>query len=186
MRIRDIERAIHAVERAQNKLIEFDKKYPIKYKKELERVAERTITQWYNSYLTPIVYDRAESLYHAYKIEIIGTDIHIDFDSSYMDEYVGRDVNSLIYENSFVSGYHGGASSGTTKNGQSHPHPGIPYWKTPIPKFTNWGRPALRSFSPYYRIKNLMDQKIKEIDKEKDREWQKEIDNIKRCISKLI
>lgn len=185
MRMRDIERAIHAIERAENKIVEINKKYPIKYKEELQYVADKEITRWYNKY-PPIVYKRKESLYHAYKIQIIGTDINVDFNKSYMDEFIQREANKYIYPNSFIGGYHGGAIGGVTKYGQPHPAPGVPYWKTPIPEFAFWGRPALRSFSPYSRVRFVINQKIREIDKEKSDEWNKEIQNITRCINKLL
>lgn len=181
MRMRDIDRAINAVERAQQTLERIDKTYPKKYKKELERIGYTVITRWYNSYITPIYYRRQESLYHAFKVELINQDVRVSFDYSYLDAFTHNVSNEYIYENSFIQGYHGGATSG-----EGHPSPGIPYWRTPIPSFGEWGRPAKASLSPYYEMKRLMNQKIRELDNEKDSIWGKELKNMRRCISKLI
>ena len=173
MRIRDIKSAINSVQRAKKKVEEINKKYPKKYKQELEFIGDYVITDWYSAY-DPIYYDRLGRLYDAYKVELNGLNYEVIFDSS----LIGG--NDLIFENSFMSGYHGGSSKG-----KNHPAPGIPYWRTPHPFYSEWGRPALRSFSPYTRMVSEMNKLIKKIDKEKQNEFNKEIAKVQRAINRL-
>ena len=172
MKTRDIIAAIKSVENAKLKLEKMNKVYPKKYKEELEEVGKSVVAQWYATY-DPIFYRRGGSLYHAFKVYLNGLDYGVDFDY----RFIG---NEIIFENSFMQGYHGGAIGG-----EEHPHPGIPYWRTPIPSFTDWGRPAKRSFSPYSRMVSEMNKKIKEIDEEKQREFDNVINRVEKAILKL-
>lgn len=176
MKTRDIIAAIKAVQKAKTKLEKMNETYPRKYKEELEEVGKTVIAQWYATY-EPVFYNRDRSLYHAFRVDLRGTDYSVDFDSAYLEH---GSLSSLIFENSFMQGYHGGVSSG-----KGHPQPGMPYWRTPIPSFVDWGRPAIRSFSPYYRMVFEMNKKIKEIDKEKQEEFDKTINKVENALSKL-
>lgn len=173
MRIRELESAILEIQKAKKSFEEMNKKYPKKYAEELYLVGDNIITEWYSQY-DPIFYERSGSLYNAFKVNLNGVNYSVEFDSSFIDG------NELIFQNSFIEGYHGGA-----KSGENHPSPGIPYWRTPIPQFTEWGRPAKRSFSPYIRMIQEMNKKIKEIDKEKQEEYDKIIEKVEKKINKL-
>lgn len=177
MRIRDINAAINCVQKAITKIEKLNKLYPQRYKEELEEVGNSVIDQWYETY-DPIVYERTGSLYNAFKVTLNGTDYNVSFDSSFIG-------NKIIFYNSFMEGYHGGAKSGKTKFGEPHPAPGIPYWKTPIPEFTHWGRPAMRSFSPYTRMMSEMKKRIKQIDKEKQDEFDSIMAKVRRAVEKI-
>lgn len=172
MRTRDILEVIKTTERAKKRIENMNKKYPQKYKEELEEIGRSVISEWYATY-DPIFYNRQMGLKHAWRVVLNGTNYRVDFDPELMDSSYDID-NEYIFENSFMNGYHGGAI-----------HNGIPYWRTPYPEFTAWGRPALRSFSPYSRMVSEMNRKIKEIDKEKQDEFDKEIAKVQRAINRL-
>ena len=175
-RVRDILAALRAVEKLEKKLNDMNKKYPLKYKEELERIGDHVITDWYSTY-EPIFYNRRGSLYNAFRVNLNGTDYSVEFDYNLLG---GDKVNELIFENSFIRGYHGGAADGV-----GHPNPGVPYWRTPYPLLTNWGRPALRSFSPYTRIVSEMNKKIREIDGDKQDEFNKAVNKVYKIINRF-
>lgn len=172
MRTRDIIEVIHVVEKAKNKVEKMNKKYPKKYKEELEEIGRSVISEWYATY-DPIYYDRQMGLKNAWKVTLNGMNYRVDFGSELMNTSYNISTE-YIFENSFMNGYHGGAM-----------HNGIPYWRTPYPEFTAWGRPALRSFSPYTRMVSEMNRKIKEIDKEKQDEFDKQIAKVQKAINRL-
>lgn len=177
MRTRDIQAVMNKIIWAKKQFEKMNEKYPKKYAEELYLVGDNVITEWYSTY-DPIFYNRSGSLYNAFKIDIGKDNGNIEFDSSLMGG------NDIIFENSFMNGYHGGAIKGP-----GHPNPGIPYWRTPIQpierRFKEWGRPALRSFSPYYRMISKMNKKIKEINKEKQKEYDEISDKVEKLIKKL-
>ena len=182
MRIRDIEALIKATEKAIIGVEKINKIYPKKYEEAANYVCDNVITQWYDTY-DPIVYDRRGSLYKMYEIKIRNNKLIVDIDG---EKFSG--LSRYLYELTFVEGYHGGAKKGKTGiDGymEDHPSPGIPYWKTPIPQFYFWGRPALRSFSPYYRIMSQLKKEMSEIDKERQVEYDKYVNKIKKIISRF-
>lgn len=178
MKIRDIERAINAVNNAKKRLDKMNEKYPKMYKNDLEEIGKSVIAHWYGTY-DPIYYDRKMDLRNAWRVNLNGLDYSVDFDASLM-EFNHRVSNEYIFENSFMHGYHGGAI-----NGDGHPNPGIPYWRTPFPELTYWGSPAVRSFSPYSRMVFEMKRRIKEIDNQKQNEFDSVIAKVQRAIDKL-
>lgn len=181
MRIRDLYRALNAVVRAKSKIEKMNEKYPKLYKEELDEIGKSVIAQWYAKY-DPIYYHRDRSLYHTYDISLEGTLLTVDFDQEYMDQYINREYNEWIYENSFEHGYHGGGIPGGKKDGGDN----IPYWRTPFPELTSWGRPAKLSFSPFNRMYKLMDKKIKEINRQKQNEFDQIVAPVERALKKII
>ena len=173
MRTRDILRAIKVAENAKRKLDDMNKKYPKRYKEELEEIGKSVISEWYATY-DPIYYDRQMGLKHAWKVSLNGMDYRVDFGYELMDTNYHQNTE-IVFNNAFMNGYHGGSFNN-----------GIPYWRTPYPEFTAWGRPALRSFSPYTRMVSEMNRKIKEIDKEKQDEFDKEIEKVQKAINRLM
>lgn len=149
-----------------------NEKYPKKYRDELEEIGRSVISEWYATY-DPIFYNRQMGLKHAWRVNLHGTNYSVEFGPELMDAS-HRVGNDYIFENSFMNGYHGGAM-----------HNGIPYWRTPYPDFVAWGRPALRSFSPYSRMVSEMNRKIKEIDKEKQDEFDQIINKVQKSINRL-
>lgn len=172
MKARDIDAAINSVIKAKRKIDEMNSKYPIRYVEELKQVGESVISRWYASY-EPIYYKRTGSLYDAYHVTLNGTDYSVEFDDSLLKD-------ETIFVNSFIYGYHGGAYKG-----EGHPNPGIPYWKTPFPKFKYWGRPAKLTMSPYQSMVTQMKKKIKEIDREKQREFDNIMNKVQKAIDRL-
>lgn len=180
MNTKYIIRAIKSVESAKQKIEQMNKKYPLRYKDELEDVGNTVVAKWYASYHA-YYYRSKESLFDAFKVILHGTDYSVEFDYTFMNTH--GEIDEYIFENSFIQGYHGGADK--DKNGK-HPHPGIPYWRTPFPTFKSWGRPALRSFSPYNQMVAKMNKTIKQIDRDKQNEYDKIIDRVNNSISKIL
>ena len=179
MRMRDLDRAIKAIEKAQKKIDKMNEKYPKLYQTELDELGKTIIAQWYASY-DPIYYQRTRSLYHAFDVSLDGSLLVIDFDREYMDNYISRQYNEWIYENSFENGYHGGAIPKDGSRGN------IPYWRTPYPELTRWGRPAIYSFSPFNRLYKEMTRKIKQITEQKQDEFNKVVAPVERAIRKIL
>lgn len=171
MRIRDIEEVIRVVQDAKQKLEKMNVTYPKKYVSEIDEIAKSVISSWYATY-DPIYYDRQMNLKHAYKVGIENeTDWYIEFGADLMG---GEDAD-IVYENSFIEGYHGGRDKD-----------GTPYWRTPYPYFTEWGRPAVKSFSPYIKINSQINSKIKEIDTEKQKEFDAIIARVQKSVDRLM
>ncbi len=190
MRRRDIVAVINSALKAKEKIKIMNKIYPQKYYDALCEIGESVITEWYSKY-PPIMYDRIGSLYNAFTVELDGTEYSVEFNSDLME----REKSDLIFQNSFINGYHGGASKGTIRKKdqfgnviyeEPHPHPGIPYWQTPIPQFGHWGRPARRDFSPYRKMVDKMNKKISEIDSEKQKEYDDIIEKVEKAINRLV
>jgi hypothetical protein len=173
MRTRDIIEVIHVVENAKKKIDKMNEKYPKKYRDELEEIGRSVISEWYATY-DPIYYhNRQMGLKHAWKVSLNGTNYSVEFGPELMDSSYHQSTE-IIFNNAFMDGYHGGSF-----------HNGIPYWRTPYPDFTEWGRPALRSFSPYSRMVSEMNKKIKEIDKQKQDEFDQIINKVQKSINRL-
>ena len=119
-----------------------------KYGKECKDALRSSIEQFYDDY-TPHVYKRQEGLLTAFRINADGT---YDFDGNLISGYhrVGKDY---LFDLAFQRGYHGGADK--NKNGwySYHPDPGTPYWRKPVPEYTEWGDPAAKT-TPILEIVN--------------------------------
>ena len=105
------------------------------------------IQHFYADY-EPLEYHRTESLYNLLQTRLSpnGDSLSIWFEpsemSSFRSGYSGEDG---LYDQVFRHGWHGGADtiadSKVAKYG-AHPDPGVPYWRTPSPYYTHWGRQA--------------------------------------------
>lgn len=122
-----------------------------KYGKQCKSALELSIEQFYDDY-TPRVYKRQEGLLKAFRINPDGT---YDFDSKLIAGH-HRVSNDYLFDLAFQRGYHGGADK--NKNGwyAYHPETGTPYWRTPVPEYTQWGRKAEQT-TP---ILAMVDEKI--------------------------
>lgn len=169
MKTKDIISAINSVDKTIKKVNEINKKYPPRYKEELDRIGDAVVTQWYDTY-DPIYYSRLGRLYDMYKVTLTKDKCIVHFG------YPIIGIETYIYYNSFVEGAHGGARSG-----ENHPNPGVPYWR----RYCTWGRPALVSFSPYDRMQIQMNNMIRKIDKERDSEFRFYIDKMVKAIGRL-
>lgn len=184
MKTRDIERAINATIKAKSKIEKMNMIYPKLYYNELNEIGKHVISKWYATY-EPIYYHRQMSLKHAYDVKLHGTDYSVVFDSSLISSFQHHQDNDYIYQIAFIEGYHGGDTFGGESKGSPHPHPGIPYWRTPFPYFTSWGRPAKRSWSPYYEMVNQMNNAIKKLDNKKQKEFDEIIKNVQAAINRI-
>lgn len=155
----------------QEELDRWDKQIPAiieeynnRYIKDGKLLIERIVDQFYEDY-DPNMYKRKEDLYNTYELYIVEEDEYeykSDFGSKYM-QYEHSGDNEIIYQNSFVAGYHGGAIGG-----KNHPNPGEPWWKAP-PSLKYWYKPA-KSWgeSPYYLALNDITDYGKMLQEERD------------------
>ena len=117
------------------------------------KIGRLAVWKWYRSY-SPKYYERKKTLYYGFKIEREGYKMRLHFgpEEMYHVHFVDKIDPTYIYENSFIGGYHGGAI-----DGENHPNPGIPYWRTPPPNYPYWSFPAKHDESPYKRINAAID-----------------------------
>lgn len=103
----------------------------------VHKLFEDVIQDFYSDY-TPDYYDRGLSLYNILNTKVSQDSLEIWFNPEAMthfrSEYGGEDG---LYDQVFRHGWHGGAGSG-----DDHPSLGHPYWRTPVPYYTHWGREA--------------------------------------------
>ena len=142
---------LKALQDATQQLEEIEK-LPSKYAEKLDDEAKSIISQWYKDF-EPEFYHRRGSLTHAYCIKIKDAyEILVDFDPEYMNAYNHHQDNRIVFNNSFIFGYHGG-SWGVDQNGIDSGV--LPKWRIPGPYFTNWDdNPAPKSASPYQDIRS--------------------------------
>lgn len=110
----------------------------------VQTIFNSVVQDYYASY-TPTFYDRNESLYNLLQTSVKGDSLRIWFDpgaiTPFRSGYTGEDG---LYDQVFRHGWHGGAGSG-----EGHPAPGRPYWRTPVPYYSHWGREAdIAAISP--------------------------------------
>lgn len=178
--LRNIRRVIKQLNELSDFLENYGDDYKNKHIKEIKQefqyIGDSEIDKFYESYepgssrdpfyveagmykKMPTPYDRLGSLYYAYELKETKNGLSFIFNHDLENtsrEYLGgmkhRASNEYIYENSFVNGWHGGAIAG-----EGHPEPGIPHWRSGFttPPFDDWiyDFPAVRSDSPYLRIK---------------------------------
>lgn len=126
---------------------------------DLAEIFDACITKYYADY-TPKYYSRTYSLYKVYKLQIRGTWIRWEFNSDFIPKIHRVDAvdPEYIYNWMFVKGYHGGAV-----RGKEHPHPGMPWYRTPppsfakdLPPYSRWSKnmSEYSMISPYKRIEN--------------------------------
>lgn len=180
MRIRDVNRAIKSAIKAKNKIDEMNKKYPELYVKSLDEIGKSIVARWYATY-EPIYYDRKRSLYRAYKVVMNNGKLKVLFGKEYIDEFINRQYNEWIYENTFKRGYHGGAIPGGMSSGRQKP-----YWRTPFPELAYWGRPAKLSFSPYNMMCSEMNDEFSKIRSQQIQEYNKIMEKVRKQVSKII
>lgn len=157
--------ALDYIERAEKLSQEILDKYPKKVDKELNFIAWSVISDWYSSY-EPLAYHRQDDLFNVYRIISTTDFVEVSFSSEYFEHWHHQDPD-IIYNNAFKAGYHGGSKSDQLDNNN------IPQWREPIPFFTEWQKPAVQTFSPFYKMKELMEKKYKEIDNEQSQELKK-------------
>lgn len=129
-------------------------KYTKKAVKDLNKISRLAVWRWYKTY-SPKYYHRRRTLYYAFDITENNGVIRIHFgnEKMYRCHFVDKYDANYIFFNSFEEGYHGGA-----RDGEDHPNPGVPYWRTPYPTFDRWSYPARQDYSPY----NLIVDDVKE------------------------
>lgn len=159
---------INQCQKALKQIEKMEQQKPKKLISKIDEMAKSVIAQWYATY-DPRKYRRQRSLYQAYRIEQDGIDVEIKFDSAYISDFTHHQDNELIYENSFIQGYHGG-SMGTDQNDETVD---TPYWRKPFLHYTMWGEPAKKNFSPYRKILQESNKLMDNYDKE----WAEDLEN---------
>lgn len=139
----------------------------------VERIYSDVVESFYNDY-SPVEYRRNYSLADLLQAEAGKDYLDLSFDTSRMTPFRSgyRGVDGL-FDQVFMKGWHGGANKGDYStfvrfNGDMsyeqkvytpHPAPGTPYWREPIPFYTNWGRPAeIATISPYQDYTQRVEQ----------------------------
>lgn len=203
-----IDKNIKSIEKNLSKIEKKNKKELDNYLKEsrenLKYIVQTAIDRFYEDY-EPHFYGRAFDLYHVYKINVDENGWNIDFSPDFMKAY-HRVSHEYIFENSFINGYHGGATSG-----YGHPDPGTPYWRNPSHKTImdlnslrsasyeiyffkkgddKWLRPAIKSPSPYneirYKAKDYMDLAYEKYMNEYNARMNDFYSDVKRKLERII
>lgn len=136
---------------------------PAKLEEQIKDESLSIVSRWYASY-DPIKYRRTMSLKHAFKTIRNGIDVMLNFDASNLTGS-HHQSNEWIFQNSFIEGYHGGAT-GEDKAGFSV---SVPTWRSPYGYYIHWGDPAPKSFSP----KDEIEKMAKGYFEKYDQEWHK-------------
>lgn len=128
-------------------------RYIDKAEREMSKIGRLAVWKWYKSY-SPIYYNRKRTLYYGFKVTGKNGVLKVHFgpEEMYHVHFVDKINPSYIFENSFMGGFHGGAI-----DGENHPNPGVPYWRTPPPDYPYWSVPARQDESPYSRIDYAFD-----------------------------
>lgn len=144
--INELNAAINSMDAAMN-IIEnkIKPKYDKKAKFALELLGDHAVTQFYDSYSPHVYTNRKEDLFNAYKFSINSDGSYSLNDKAEYMHGGHRASNEVIYTNSFIFGYHGGATE--SKKGD-HPNPGEPWWRAPVGEWTYWLSPAVQGPSP--------------------------------------
>ena len=134
-------------------------KYIQKAVKKMNTIGRLQVWEWYKSY-SPYQYRRKKTLYYGFKVEGGNGKIKVHFgpEDMYKIHFVDKLDPNYIFDNSFMEGFHGGA-----RDGEDHPEPGTPYWRTPAPNYPFWGRPAIQTESPFQRIDKAFDEYTSEL-----------------------
>lgn len=151
-------KALDRIEKKTKKLIEETAAwYVVELRRAFNAIAKKITWGWYKSY-SPKEYKRYNySLRKIPHMEINKKtgEWEISFSENRINGYhrvtsakkkgTPEGGRKYLYELTFVKGWHGGADSGPPdKLGQPHPHVGLPYWRKPIPEYTQWGYLASR------------------------------------------
>lgn len=159
---------------------ELTRKYIKIAENEITELCRKAISQFYAKY-EPHYYKRKDGLKKAFKVtsnEDNGT-IEVNYSPDYMMAN-HRANNDYIFDISFIQGYHGGAGKGDytiLSNDEiiytPHPNPGEMYWRKPplarfngeLPEhpYSEWGRPAIQTKSPYVYIQErfpILEEKL--------------------------
>ena len=118
--------------------------------READLIVKTAIDAYYDSY-SPFVYNRTESLYSIFQIELTTSGFNLLFDENQLNgKHREGATGQYIYDVMFKKGYHGGA-----------PYNGNYYWRWPSPGVTKetppyimwypYG-PAVQTESPWERI----------------------------------
>lgn len=118
----------------------------------IEEIFNNAVNQFYTSY-TPDFYDRTRGLYDVLDliidkrgIVLTGMDNMLLFDR---DKMHGDRKGGDLFHKVFIEGWHGGAESSYRGD---HPESGTPYYRKPYRYYTQWGKRAKRTESPYQII----------------------------------
>lgn len=136
-----------------------------------QNIINGVIDDWYDSYDDRKTdYEPSGNLKHAYQVIFDNKIIKTELDPSLADSE-HHQQNSIIYNNAFLRGYHGGSTGKKLKSN-------IPHYRTGF-SFSRWGDPAVKTFSPYQKIEKALNQE----QKKKQQEINRKINYIKSILS---
>lgn len=150
---------IKAIDEAIDILKDIYENYPKKAEYELTNCAYSVILDWYAEF-SPTSYTRKFDLLNAFKVfkHKDGELWSVEFGPEFMQMGHHQD-NEIIYNNSFIEGFHGGSRSDIHEVD-------VPLWRTPVPYYRFWADEAPQSFSPYERVFDEMQKISISLDKE--------------------
>ena len=146
-----VEQLEQKIKEANKKEAEINKKLEERYIKDATKKIRKSINAFYHTY-KPIYYHRQWGLRNMFNISANNGRIKMKFDGSFAENNYSQG-SDYVFNIVFLQGYHGGSDYG-----EGHPAPGIPYWKTPHPYYTEWSRSAKQSESPMDLINEALDQ----------------------------
>ena len=132
----------------------------------IKEIFNKAVDDFYGAY-SPKIYERQYDLYKVLSLklnqygEVINgtyedffdpTDMHPDRRGNYHWENAGGFES--LFDLTFMSGYHGGAGN---SNDDTHPLPGVPFYRTPHPYYSHWGDGAIHSTPPFITFKTELD-----------------------------
>lgn len=165
-------------------------KYNIKVKRELGHICRNAVDLFYSK--DDFSYDRFGDLYNAFKVVVNNNEWSVYYGPEFM-KHKHHQKNEIIYNNSFVNGYHGGSWGKEDINGFQPPE-GIPYYRGPGKgSFKYWTYPAEETKDqegPYKimdpQVNEYLDQAIIDRQEEANELAQVYIDKAERAVNRLI
>lgn len=134
------------------------REFGVYQKAEIRRLFNEAVKKWYDSY-EPKIYHREYGLYKVLdfstsedKYGMVSTRSQM-YDELYNSSLMPTGRNGYdLFEKVFIEGWHGGAESIAQEKEEQwgvHPNPGVPYYRTPHPKYNMWGNEAEQTESVY-------------------------------------
>lgn len=146
-----------------------NKKYKEKAEGDLAVIAGKAIDEFYRP--NPNFYSRLGDLYNTYKVIVNDEKWAIDLDWSYM-KYTHHQDNEIVFKNTIVRGFHGGSE------GEGKVDDGLPWYRTPIPIYDKWSRPAVQTTPPAETIAKNVEEYLDNIASVMQKDFDKKGDKI--------
>ena len=125
-------------QKVENETPKVEKKVLDLVENKLTDFYKMSVMEFYNSYPDPIYNRREEGLYNLFKTKRDGNMLRYWFEPSEFPSRTGYTGENGLYKTVFKEGWHGGAM-----------HDGVMRYRTPIPYYAYWGKPAVQTLSPF-------------------------------------